>query len=403
MIHALLLALYFCLATSYSLTAPAITGPSTGTCGPISIRYGASGSPDAKLQTFVAPAPLFISACFPAASDTYVYTLGVGQQSNYILPGPVVRNIGNDVSPAFGYRGTTGLDLTKAVANTKSSPLPVPAGFLDVSLSYTASKANAQCANSSNTLTSAFLIQAPTATSISGPVMSTVGGPTFKLYVNVTYPAAAIQLPFSDPAAVRTGAVTVTKAPGTPLNGSTSVASSGPSFVTFTFTPSPALPMGAYSFSAAYASSAQYLLGSSSTTPFVAVINPPVATMSPMRTVAPSTTLAKSTTPAPTTSKKPVATTKPPVSTTKPPATTTKRPTTTPARTTKAPPTTTKTPPKTSTPKPTRRPFVAEANASLEADLAQQANTTELADIVLPIETAQDYSAPADTDSGSQS
>lgn len=64
-----------------------------------------------------------------------------------------------DYSPAFGYRGTTSLDLTKAVANLKCSPLPVPAGFLDVSLVYTANKANAQCANASNTLTSAFLIQ----------------------------------------------------------------------------------------------------------------------------------------------------------------------------------------------------------------------------------------------------
>ncbi len=71
----------------------------------------------------------------------------------------VVRSIGKDYSPAFGYRGTTSLDLTKALPNSKSSPLPVPAGFLDVSLRYTASNTNAQCANASNTLTSAFLIQ----------------------------------------------------------------------------------------------------------------------------------------------------------------------------------------------------------------------------------------------------
>ena len=49
-----------------------------------------------------------------------------------------------------------------------------------------------------------------------------------------------------------------------------------------------------------------------------------------------------------------------------------------------------------------RRPFNAEASASLEADLAQQANTTVLADIALPIETAQDYAAPADAGSGSE-
>ncbi|CAL8462737.1 g2270 [Coccomyxa elongata] len=401
MIQAVLLALCFCVRLSYSITAPAISGPSTGTCGPITIRYGSSGSPDAKLQTFVAPAPLFIPSCNPASRDTYTYVLGVTQQSNYVLPGPVVRSIGQDYSPAFGYRGTASLDLTKAVANSKSSPLPVPAGFLDVSLVYTANKANAQCANASNTLTSAFLIQAPTATSISGPAMSTAGDPTFKLYVNVTYPAAAIQLPFSDPAAVRTGAVTVTNAAGTPLNGTTSVASSGPGFVTFAFTPSPPLIIGVYSFSAAYASSAQCLLGSSSTTPFAAVINAPVvieATTVPPKTAAP----AESTTPSPTTTKKPVTTTKTPPPSTRPPATTTKRVTTTPARTTKPPPTTTRPPPKTSTPKPTRRPFTAEASASMEADLARQVNTTVLADIALPIETAQDYAAPADAGSGSE-
>lgn len=78
--------------------------------------------------------------------------------------------------------------------------------------------------------------------------MSTAGDPAFKLYVNVTYPAAAVQLPFSDPAAVRTGAVTVTKAPGTPLTGSTSIAISGPGFATFTFTPLPPLPIGGEQF-----------------------------------------------------------------------------------------------------------------------------------------------------------
>ncbi len=78
--------------------------------------------------------------------------------------------------------------------------------------------------------------------------MSTAGDPTFKLNINVTYPAAAIQLPFSDPAAVRTGAVIVTNAAGTPLNGSTSVASSGLGFVTFAFTPSPPLIIGGEPF-----------------------------------------------------------------------------------------------------------------------------------------------------------
>ncbi len=70
------------------LQAPAINGPATGTCGPVPIQYGTSGAGMAKVQTFVAPAPLFIPQCSPAATDTYVYSLGVGRQSNYILPGP---------------------------------------------------------------------------------------------------------------------------------------------------------------------------------------------------------------------------------------------------------------------------------------------------------------------------
>ncbi|BDA50833.1 hypothetical protein COCOBI_17-0510 [Coccomyxa sp. Obi] len=444
--YVLLLMLAVCISSSYSQTAPAITGPATGTCGPIPIRYGTSGSPDAKLQTFVAPAPLFISNCFPAASDTYVYTLGVGQQSNYILPGPAalhvsfsqqgssspprdlpanhggsavetsvrstgpplvlpsvlnayiyqlyiesadwmdrrlqiaigqqdlsteplsLRSIGSDVSPAFGYRGTPSLDLTMATPNFGVSPLPVPAGFLDVTLIYSANRANYQCANASNTQTSAFLIQAPTATTVTGPLTSTVADPSFHLYVNVTYPAAAIQLPFSDPAAVQTGAVTVTDASGTPLNGSTSVASSGPGFVTYAFTPSPPLPVGVYNVSATYAPSATYVLGSSSTSPFTFVITPPPTTTVPPTTITPSTTPAATTqTPAPTT-KTPTPSTKPPV--------------------------------KTPTPTPTINPAVKAAQAKLDADLAKLPHTSGLARIVLLIQIARDYVALAAAERG---
>lgn len=70
-----------------------------------------------------------------------------------------VRSIGSDVSPAFGYRDTPSLDLTMAVPNSGVSPLPVPAGFLDVTLTYSANSANTQCANATNTQSSAFLIQ----------------------------------------------------------------------------------------------------------------------------------------------------------------------------------------------------------------------------------------------------
>lgn len=71
-----------------------------------------------------------------------------------------VRSIGSDYSPSFGYRGSPDLDLTAAVPNSGPAPLPVPAGLLDVTLSYLAnSSANSQCGNASNTLISAFLIQ----------------------------------------------------------------------------------------------------------------------------------------------------------------------------------------------------------------------------------------------------
>lgn len=65
----------------------------------------------------------------------------------------------SDYSPSFGYRDTPSLDLTAAQPNSGPSPLPVPAGLLDVTLTYLASSSNFQCANASNTLTSAFLIQ----------------------------------------------------------------------------------------------------------------------------------------------------------------------------------------------------------------------------------------------------
>lgn len=70
-----------------------------------------------------------------------------------------IRSVGTDTSPAFGYYGTPNLDLTSAVPNSGSSPLPVPAGLLDVTLFYSAAPANSACVNASNTYSSAFLIQ----------------------------------------------------------------------------------------------------------------------------------------------------------------------------------------------------------------------------------------------------
>ncbi|KAK9907301.1 hypothetical protein WJX75_001041 [Coccomyxa subellipsoidea] len=363
----LLAALAFCIASSNAQLAPAITGPATGTCGAVPILYGTSGAGTAKVQTFVSPAPLFISSCFPTATDTYVYSLGVSQQSNYILPGPAVRNIyhvdtgASDYSPAFGYRDTPSLDLTMAVPNSGTSPLPVPAGLLDVTLTYVASSSNSECANASNTLTSAFLIQAPTATSVSGPLASTAGDSSFKLFINVTYAAASIQLPFSDPAVVQTGTVAVTNtADGSPLNGTTSIASFGPGFVTYGFTPSSPVSAGAYSVGAAYTSNSNYVLGSSTTTPFTFVVTPPVTT-APVPTSTPATT---------------------PAMTSKPPAPTTPTPST-------------KTPVQTPTPTPTVNPAVAAALAKLKADLAKLPKTTGIARIQLLVQIARDYAALA--------
>lgn len=92
---------------------------------------------------------------------------------------------------------------------------------------------------------SVLTLQAPTATSVSGPLASTAGDSSFKLFINVTYAAASIQLPFSDPAVVQTGTVAVTNtADGSPLNGATSIASFGPGFVTYGFTPSSPVSAG---------------------------------------------------------------------------------------------------------------------------------------------------------------
>lgn len=86
-------------------------------------------------------------------------------------------------------------------------------------------------------------LQASTSTSVAGPVAGTAGDSTLKIFINVTYTAASIQLPFSNPTAVQTGTVSLT-ANNSPLAGSSSVASSGSGFVTFAFTPSTPLQSG---------------------------------------------------------------------------------------------------------------------------------------------------------------
>ena len=66
-----------------------------------------------------------------------------------------------------------------------------------------------------------------TSTSLTGPAMTTSGDSTFTITVNLTYPAAAVQLPFSDPAAVANGTVQITSNATSPqpVNGSVTVSS----------------------------------------------------------------------------------------------------------------------------------------------------------------------------------
>ena len=63
--------------------------------------------------------------------------------------------------------------------------------------------------------------------SLTSPAMTTSGDSTFTLTVNLTYPAAAVQLPFSDPAAVANGTVQITSTANSPqpVNGSVTVSS----------------------------------------------------------------------------------------------------------------------------------------------------------------------------------
>ena len=70
------------------MQVPGIFGPGTGSCGPITIAYGSSGT-GSQLQAFVAPTPLPPTAvniiCTPTSSDTYTYTLGPSGLPSYTL------------------------------------------------------------------------------------------------------------------------------------------------------------------------------------------------------------------------------------------------------------------------------------------------------------------------------
>ncbi len=66
-----------------------------------------------------------------------------------------------------------------------------------------------------------------TSAALTGPATATSGDSTFTITVNLTYPAAAVQLPFSDPAAVANGTVQITSNASSPqpMNGSVTVSS----------------------------------------------------------------------------------------------------------------------------------------------------------------------------------
>ncbi|CAL5223131.1 g5596 [Coccomyxa viridis] len=348
----MLVVVSFLLALVGSLSdaalVPGIFGPGTGSCGPITVLYGTSGS-GSHLQAFVAPAPLPPTAlntvCTPTSSDTYTYTLGPSGLPSYTLA-PALRKIGTNISPALGYFDTPALNFATATPLAGAPPTPIPAGTYDAGIVYKPSSANTQCLNGSSTEQSAFLIQAPTATSVTGSATTPSGAP-YTLLVNVTYSTAAVQLPFSDPAAVSQGILQVATGSTSPqiLKGTATVTSTGPGVVTYSFTPDQPLATGAYTVSATYTPSANFLIASTSSA-FSFTVTPALTSPPPTTTATPTTTAAPTTSANPATTATPTTTAKP--STTNAPATSTRAP----ATTTRAPATTTKRPP-TTTPRPT--------------------------------------------------
>ena len=94
------------------------------------------------------------------------------------------------------------------------------------------------------------------------------GQHTFYVTVSVTYTAAALQLPFSDPAGALLGTVTLRSTlSGASFPGSATVVAYGPGFVTYNFYPAQPLPIGSYTVSATYTAGVNYILGSTAGTP----------------------------------------------------------------------------------------------------------------------------------------
>ena len=124
-------------------------------------------------------------------------------------------------------------------------------------------------------------VQAPTATSNSGPGTASAGDAAFAVTVNVTFAPGALLQPFSDPGAAAQGTVSLANAAdGSAVPGVAEVSASGPGFVTFGFYPrQSSLGLGPHSVLATYTSSAAYLLGSTAPSAYSFTIGPVSASL----------------------------------------------------------------------------------------------------------------------------
>lgn len=95
-----------------------------------------------------------------------------------------------------------------------------------------------------------------------------MGNTSFYVTINVTYTAAALQLPFSDPAGALQGTVTLhSTISGANTPGSATLVAYGAGFVTYYFYPTQPLAIGSYTVSATYTPAVNYILGSTAATP----------------------------------------------------------------------------------------------------------------------------------------
>jgi hypothetical protein len=122
------------------------------------------------------------------------------------------------------------------------------------------------------------LAQVPTNTSIYGPNTVDQGDPFFTVFINVTYAAAALQLPFSDPSTMASGSVTVSNGTQT-VPGDTLVADFGPGYIEYIFVPAETYGPGDYTLYASYTPATDYVLGSSASQAYSFSVVPPVSVL----------------------------------------------------------------------------------------------------------------------------